>query len=237
MAVCVDVTDPEAFIDKATGKPVLDERGEPQKPKFKYVFETALIAPDGRPYTVDSRPFSESYHEKSPHRPFLVSWMGHTMGVKELAEFDTKNMVGKCAFVIIKGKPSAKDPSKAYANIEFIEATTEMLKPSGLYVRHVKRTGDATRSNTGAHAGAAEDWESTKIHLKTSGFKDSEVREVPEAHLITLIEKWLPQFKASAKTTADDKRLAFALEQWQARKAVEPDDNGGEESDLDEVPL
>jgi hypothetical protein len=240
VAVCVDVTDPEVFIDKATGQPSLDERGNPQKPKFKYVFETALISPDGRPYTIESQPFSESYHEKSPHRPFLVGWQGRTMTAQELTEFDTKGMVGKCAYVIIKNEPSAKDKAKSYAQIKFIEPTKEELKPSGLYVRRAKRAvNDAQRNNTGAHAGAAEDWESTKIHLKSSEFCGSEIREVSEGHVIKLIDKWLPVFKSAAKTTADDKRLAFALEQWQARKANEPDDTGEsvEESDLDEVPL
>jgi hypothetical protein len=102
-----------------------------------------------------------------------------------------------------------------------------------------EEVNDAQRNNTGAHAGAAEDWESTKIHLKSSEFCGSEIREVSEGHVIKLIDKWLPVFKSAAKTTADDKRLAFALEQWQARKANEPDDTGEsvEESDLDEVPL
>jgi hypothetical protein len=111
--------------------------------------------------------------------------------------------------------------------------------PSGLYSRREKKANDAQRNNTGAHAGAAEDWESTKIHLKSSEFCGSEIREVSEGHVIKLIDKWLPVFKSAAKTTADDKRLAFALEQWQARKANEPDDTGEsvEESDLDEVPL
>lgn len=239
LAVCVDKTEPTVGIDPTTNLPFVGKDGKPSKPTFQYIFEVSAKGPDGKPFTIDSDYYSESYNEKAKLREFLVSWMGYTMTAKDLETFDTADMVGKCAKVIIRNKPSKKDPSKSYPKIKLIEPAKETLAPSGLYSRREKKANDAQRNNTGAHAGAAEDWESTKIHLKSSEFCGSEIREVSEGHVIKLIDKWLPVFKSAAKTTADDKRLAFALEQWQARKANEPDDTGEsvEESDLDEVPL
>ncbi len=239
LAVCVDKTEPAVGIDPKTGQPFVGMDGKPAKPTFQYIFEVDKAGPDGRPFTIDSDHFSESYNEKAKLRPFLVDWQGRTMAAKDLETFDTADMVGKCAQIRVRNVPGKKDPSKSYPKIKMIEPAKGELKPSGLYVRRERKTNDAQRNNTGAHAGAAEDWESTKIHLKSSEFCGSEIREVSEGHVIKLIDKWLPVFRSAAKTTADDKRLAYALEQWQARKANEPDDTGEsvEESDLDEVPL
>lgn len=80
----------------------------------RFVF--GVIAPDGRPYLIQTFEFKISGAPGSNLMAFLTSWVGQTpqMG------WDYAEMLGRGAMITIQHKPSAKNPSKIYADITTI---------------------------------------------------------------------------------------------------------------------
>jgi hypothetical protein len=217
-AVCVDVT-PLKTVQTQYGP----------KEKFRFVFEIGETKDDGTPWCVWSAPFTPSYHENAALRPFLKKWMGRELTAEETKTFDTEDLLGRPAHITVIHEHSN---GEVYANIALIQPdkAAQPLMPSGKYVRMKDRPpkdGQAGAAGQGGYrraeaqrsedGGQASGFGATKIHVGRC--KGLEVRDLSPEQVGALIENWLPTAKASAKPTADDKRLMAALEAWQAAQS------------------
>jgi hypothetical protein len=215
-AVCVDVT---PLVTRQT------DWGP--KEEFKIVFETdANPREDGSPQCVWSRGFTPSLNEKAALRKFLRQWLGRDLTAAEETEFDTEDLIGRGANVVVVHE-QGKDGDKTYANIA---ACTPMrgegIKPSGKFTRKKDREekggGEgasyrgAAKPTDGTPAAeqvdgtkAGEDWTKVKVHVgKHAGV---ELRDLDADAIKKLATNWLPVHEGKKKATADDKRLAAAL--------------------------
>lgn len=217
-AVCVDVT------------PLTKQQGQyGEREVFQLVFETdAPARGDGSPQAVWSRRFTASLNEKANFRKFLRQWFGRDLTPAEEAEFDTESLIGKPASVVVTHE--AGEGETVFANIvACTKCLGEPLQPSGKFVRKMDRDNSNTGGDKATYRGAASapagqaeageavdataagsDWTKVKVHVgRHSGV---ELRDLDTEAITKLVNNWLPVFKTNAKPTADDKRLAAALE-------------------------
>lgn len=228
-AVCVDVTPLETQQSQYGEREI-----------FRLVFETdAEPRDDGSPQCVWSRGFTPSLNEKANFRKFLRQWFGRDLTPAELADFDTEELLGRCAQLVITHDHA--DNGNTYANI--IACTPlkgDSLKPSGKFTRKKDRenpdgekagyrkaaepTGGKPDAEPVDQTQAGGDWTKVKVHVgKHDG---TELRDLDADAIEKLIKNWLPKHEANNKPTADDKRLAAALlkaEEALAAATAEPD--------------
>jgi len=223
-AVCVDVTPPEVKQTKFG-----------PKEQFRCVFEIEAEREGGGRQCVWSRSFTVSLNEKSSFRKFIRQWRGRDLSAAEKAEFDTESLIGLPAMLVVVHEES--EDGTVYANIAACtpHKNGEALEPSGDFVR--KKDKEAKSSNEGGEGAgyrkaaaptktaepaadavdntqAGADWSKVKVHVgKHSGI---ELRDLDVDAIEKLHGNWLPIHKQNPKATADDKRLAAALE-----KAIE----------------
>lgn len=241
-AVCVDVTEPKQIQTEFGPKNV-----------FRIVFEIDLernVKIDGKDevqrWAVWSRGFTESLGERAALRKFLKDWFGRDLNAEELAGFETENLIGKPAFLIIS---HTTEGNEAYANIHAItpDKSGNPLQPSGKFIR--KKDRDAKKDvghrqtqspasstsplpGSGPAAGSNQppsSWTATKVHV--GRFKGTELRELAPDSIDALVTHWLPTAKANPKATADDRRLVAALETYVEQKTA-----AAPEPEPDEVP-
>lgn len=212
--VCVDVTP----LEKRDGKFGVKE-------EFRIVFETdAPAREDGSPQCVWSRGFTPSLNEKASFRKFLRQWLGRDLTAAEETEFDTEDLIGKCANLVISHDTNGET---TYANIAAcLPNKGEQIAASGKFTRKKDRE-DKPAGESASYRGAAkptdapaagaavdntqagEDWTKVKVHVgKHSGV---ELRDLDPEAIDKLVSNWLPVHESNAKPTADDKRLAAAL--------------------------
>jgi len=215
-AVCVDVT-----------PPVKRDTNYGPKMEFRLVFETNAESDrnDGKPQCIWSRPFTVSLNEKSAFRKLLKQWLGRDLTSNEEAEFDTEDLIGKPANLVIIHEPS-QDGSRTYANIAACTPPKKApLAPSGSFVR--KKDKDTTAGSEASVRNVAQpttpiavpeavdstkagsDWTKVKVHV--GKFAGMELRDIQIEDIANLTKNWLPTYEANQKPTADDKRLAKAL--------------------------
>jgi hypothetical protein len=228
--VCVDVT------------PLRKQQSEfGERDVFKVVFEVDMDRDDGSRFCVWSRNFTPSLNEKANFRKFVRGWFGRDLTDAELEDFDTETLLGKPAQLVVVHEHKE---GKVYANIAACtpDRSKEPLGPSGKYVRLKDRDTSprpSPQSGEGADGRSASaesparqggyrraqqaesnggDLGATKIHVGRC--KGLEVRDLSSEQVVALIENWLPQAKANAKQSADDKRLIAALEWWEKENTV-----------------
>ncbi|PTY02760.1 hypothetical protein DB346_08265 [Verrucomicrobia bacterium LW23] len=205
-AVCVDVTPLKKITTKYGEREI-----------FRLVFETTALRADGSPFLVWSSGFTPSLHEKASFRKFLRAWMGRDLLSAEQEEFDTDSLLGKTAQLVIV---HADQDGSLFANIAACTPLrTGSIQPSGRYVRVKDRQDKDSQFNravqpsggsTSEESADGKDWKTVKVHVgRHSGI---ELRDLEKSAVESLIERWLPEAKAKAKTTADDRRLMAALE-------------------------
>ena len=218
IGVCVDVT---PLVKRQTDYGIKEE--------FRLVFETnAQAQPDGSRQCVWSRAFTPSLSEKANFRKFLRQWLGRDLNAAEEADFDTEELIGKGANLVIIQEQVGE---KTYANIAACTPLKgEGIAPSGKFVRkkdrEEKQEGAAGGSESsyrkaaapseGGNAGesvdgtaAGSDWTKVKVHVgKHAGV---ELRDLDAEAIKKLHANWLPVHESAKKPTADDKRLAAAL--------------------------
>ena len=153
----------------------------------------------------------------------MRQWLGRDLTAAEEAEFDTENLIGKPAQVVITHDQA--ENGETYANIVACTACKgEGLKPSGKFTRKKDREekgegasyrGAAKPSDGTPEAEkvdntqAGSDWTCVKVHVgKHAGV---ELRDLDPEAINKLVTNWLPVHEGNAKSTADDKRLASAL--------------------------
>lgn len=200
IGVCVDVT-PLKRVDSAFGP----------REVFKLVFESDQLREDGRPYLVWSRGFTPSLHEKAAFRAFLKQWFGRDLTVKELAEFDTENLLGRTAKLSVVHN---EYNGSVYANIGLIrpDRSTSPLKASGKYTRvqdRDERRDEQFRPADGGGEDGAADWRRTKVHVGRHAGLD--LGDLDEESVRALIERWLPDAMANPKQLKADRELIAAL--------------------------
>ena len=224
LAVVVDVT-PLKKVETAYGP----------KETFKIVFETPLLREDGTPYSVWSRGFTPSLHEKAAFAQFLRKWFGRALTAAEEAEFDTEALLGKTAEITVVHEEGKS--GETYANIALIrpDKTGKAMKPSGKFkrVKDREQTSGAPdaeyrRTEQSEDAGETDDWRRAKVHI--GKHKGLDLGDLDIVAVKALIEHWLPEVKLKSKLLADDCRLIAALEA--AQKALTADG----EVDLDNIP-
>lgn len=200
IGVCVDVT-PLKRVDSAFGP----------REVFKLVFESDQLREDGRPYLVWSRGFTPSLHEKAAFRAFLKQWFGRDLTVKELAEFDTENLLGRTAKLSIVHN---EYNGSVYANIGLIrpDRSPNPLKASGKYTRVQDRDeqrDEQFRPAEGGREADGADWRRTKVHVGRHAGLD--LGDLDEESVRALIERWLPDAMANPKPLKADRELIAAL--------------------------
>jgi hypothetical protein len=214
-AVCVDVT-PLVKRDSQYGP----------KEEFRLVFETDAESTraDGSPQCVWSRLFTPSLSEKAAFRKFLRQWLGRDLTGAEEAEFDTEDLIGKPASIVIIHE-SSQDGSRTYANIAACTPSKgDHLAMSGTFVRKKDKESAGSEASVrtvaqptnpipvaeavdGTKAGA--DWTKVKVHV--GKFAGMELRDLQIEDITKLASNWLPTHESNKKPSADDKRLAAAL--------------------------
>ena len=215
-----DYTGPAVAVDVTPPKKVETRFGV--REIFKVVFETTCLRDDGSPFLVWSPGFTASLHEKASFRKFMRGWLGRDLTPAELEEFDTESLIGRTAQLVIA---QSDHNGSTYANIvACTPLRTGSIEASGKYVRAKDR--EAKRDQQFARAdqpaanvpAEADDWKSTKVHVgRHTGI---ELRDLDRESVEALVVRWLPEARAKAKPTADDRRLIAALE-----RAAEEFDN------------
>lgn len=233
-AVCVDVT---------PLKTMRSQYGEQEK--FFVVFEIDQERedpPEGQSsrWCVWSRPFTPSFGERSNFRKFIIQWFGRALTVEELETFDTEDLIGRPALVSVSQETD--ETGAKYANLVACQPDTspDPLEPSGTFTRkkdrpekgqagaggaQFKRTPSqpsappkpATKTAPGA---ATQDPGGVVIHFGKA--KGVELNDMSKDQIRSLIEKWLlGYYPTIPKPSADDKRLATALEILRKRHEAE----------------
>lgn len=223
--VIVDVTDPEKK-QTAFG----------EKEKFRVVIESEIPKEGGERFCVWSQGFTPSLNEKSSFRKFLKQAFGEDVAETKAdgegnLDIDAL-LIGHAVQMMIVHEES---DGKTYANINVIfpDKTPQALKPSGKYVRKKDRqakdgTAASYRKSGGNEETARASWQACKVHVgKNAGVNLGDLDAEAVEKLIT---NWLPKHKANQKPTADDKRLATALEE--AEKVLAAAAGGQQEIDF-----
>jgi hypothetical protein len=168
-----------------------------EKDVFRVVIESELEKSPGERFAVWSKGFTPSLNEKASFRKFLKLAFGGDLDVDSLC-------IGHAVQMIVVHEES---DGNTYANISHImpDRTGDPLQPSGKYIRKADRL--AAAGDESARAG----WQTVKVHVgKCAGIQLGDLeREAVEK----LIAHWLPKHSANPKPTADDRRLAAALEE------------------------
>lgn len=236
LMVCVDVT---PLKKRETKFGVKEE--------FRIVFEldpnSFGTRQDGNPYCIWSRGFTPVLSltpKKSNLTKFLEDWFGKKFTPEDLKSgIDAETLIGKTAKVIVQHEENGEN---IYANILSIRPSAEVLRASGTFKREKDRnkteqvptSSAATSANEDAGTASKsiykhaeqpegtgrEDWQKCKIHVGRNKGVDLGDLDPEGEDIKKLIENWLPKFKENPKPLADDKRLAAALEAFQADYAA-----------------
>lgn len=220
------------------------------KEEFRFAFELDPASfgtrSNGSPYCIWSRGFTPVLSltpKKSNLTKFLEDWLGRKFTQDDLNRgLDAETLIGRTAKVIVQHEESGEN---IYANILSIRPSAEVLEPSGTFVRAKDRPANggtgavsspAPSQSRGEDAGTSskssykpaeqpegagrEDWQKCKIHIGRNKGVDLGDLDPEGEDIKKLIENWLPKFKENPKPLADDKRLAAALEAFQADYAA-----------------
>lgn len=205
-AVIVDVTDL---------KPMQTQYG--QKDVFKIVYESEVEDDTGRRFCIWSPPYTPSFNEKANFRKDLKKIRGRDISKAEEDEFDPETLIGHAVQIIVKHEEKG---DKTYAQITHVQPHkgSDPLTPSGKFTRERDRKKDGEIAAYKKAGGAAEDdapsradWQKTKVHVGRN--KGLDLGDLEAEAVQNLLDKWLPEHRKNAKPTADDKRLAAALEE------------------------
>ncbi len=242
VAVVVDATEPYEINDTYKGD-------GSKKTVFKVVMETELKRDDGKPWTISTMPFSLNIGPKSNFRKFLNGTRGSDITEEEAESFDTESLMGQ-SFYIETEQTESKDGKKTYDGLvqktvngvsvgwvcEPLKDGQQPLKPSGNYVRRKDRQGSGSGSGTMNTGSPTSETTSKKkadknplnVKVHVGKFKGSDLLDLDEEAIEVMYAKWyLKKFKSTEKPSADDKRLAKALETWKTAH----DEAGAEEED------
>jgi len=216
IGVLVDIT-PEVVRETQFGP----------KKEFRLVFETnAPAREDGSPQLIWSRGFTASLNEKAAFRKFIRQWFGRDLTIEEESDFDMEPLLGRCGKLVIVHEVNG---DRTYANIAACTPHKgEPIKASGKFVRKQDREEKAPAGSETSYRGAAKpddapaantsvddtqagaDWSRVKVHVGNN--KGIELRDLDGEAINKLVANWLPVHRAAKKPSADDKRLAAALE-------------------------
>jgi hypothetical protein len=210
-AVCVDETPPKEYVS---------EHGT--KMKFQLVFETEMKMPDGRPFTIRTKPFGCSLHEKSAFRPFLKKMRGRDLNeAEEKGAFDTESLLGFPVKILVRHEQSERDATKTFEVIGTIAPDTSdtPLQPSGTYVRVKDRPerpawgGNsppaAAKPATSKATPALLPWQEVVVHVGKNTGKPLGLLSVPDRQ--ALVSGWMPHVQDSPNPSTKDQGLFAAL--------------------------
>ena len=190
---------------------------------FKLVYESEVEDETGRRFCIWSFPYTPSLNEKANFRKDLKKIRGRDITKEEEEEFDPETLIGHAVQIIVKHEE--KD-GKTFANISHVQPHKggDALKPSGKFVREKDRKEkDGEAAAYKKASGAADDdvgrhdWQRCKVHVGRN--KGLDLGDLEAEAVQNLLDKWLPDYRKNAKPTADDRRLAAALEE--AAKVLE----------------
>lgn len=225
------------IVDVTPLKTMQSQYGE--REVFKLVFESEMEDDEGTRFCVWSRPYTPSLNAKANFRKDLKKLLGRDLTAQELDEFDTENLIGMGAKLMIQHAHS-EDGNRTFANIALIKQDDgKALKPSGKYTRVKDREEKPNSGESGAGASyrktpsaesdedGRDDWQKTKVHV--GKHKGVDLGDLDAEAVQALIEKWLPKADAMEKPKADDKRLIKALKEVQSLLADDDEDDGEED--------
>jgi hypothetical protein len=207
-AVIVDVTELKKQVSQFGERDV-----------FKLVYESEVIdEANKRPFCIWSFPYTPSLNEKANFRKDLKKIRGRDIDRDEEREFDPETLIGHPVQIIIKHEQKG---DKTYAQITHVQPHKgpDPLKPSGKFTREKDREKNAggaasyqkAAGTSSDDAPSRADWQRCKVHVGKN--KGLDLGDLEEDAVRNLLDKWLPEHRANQKPTADDKRLAAALEE------------------------
>jgi hypothetical protein len=217
---------------------------------FRIVYELEAEMEDGRRYMIQSRLYTPSLHEKSALRPDVEKLLGHKLTKDELSSFDTEELLG----IPVKLEVEHEETDRGvFARIVYLKRISDKIEPSGDYTRVKDREEDDDeprerqsefRRTSGGGGGKPKPTQSPdavthpgKIKAHVGRYKGQELSDLSREDIEKLIVGWLERdFGKIQKPSADDKRLASALRQYQKKFAAEDEESGGEEEEEDNVP-
>ncbi len=206
-AVIVDVTDLKKQVSQFGERDV-----------FKLVYESEVMdEANKRPFCIWSFPYTPSLNEKANFRKDLKKIRGRDITPDE-EEFDPETLIGHPVQIIVKHEVKG---DKTYAQITHVQPHkgSNPLTPSGKFVREKDRERKDGESAAYQKAGGAaaddapsrSDWQRCKVHVGRN--KGLDLGDLEEEAVRNLLDKWLPEHRKNAKPTADDRRLAAALDE------------------------
>lgn len=206
-AVIVDVTDL---------KKTPSQYGE--RDTFRIVYESEVEDDTGRRFCIWSPPYTPSLNEKANLRKDLKKIRGRDVTKEEEIELDPESLIGHAVQIIVKHEEKG---DKAYAQITHVQPHkgADPLTASGKFTRErdrQKKDGESAayqkaRGAAADDAPSRQDWQKCKVHVGRN--KGLDLGDLEQEAVQNLLDKWLPDYRKNAKPTADDKRLAAALEE------------------------
>ena len=142
-AVCVDFVE-LGLIDTSFG----------QVEKCRLVFQ---FHDEKKKSWMASQMFTPSLNKKANLRKALMAWRGRDFTKEELDAFNTENLIGKCAQIVIQ---HVEKDGTVYANIISMLKAKKTVKPDGTYIR-VKDRPDykpPRRLQKAEQEAPADDW-------------------------------------------------------------------------------
>lgn len=199
------------IVDITAPKEVQTEFGA--KMKFKIVYESEMKDSQGRNFILFSPGYTPSLHEKASLHKDLKKIFGRNLTADEVKDgIELEDLVGRPVQVLVTNE---EHQGKVYARIGHIQPdkTATPHTPSGTFKREKDREAQAgaTANRAGSGESAREDWSKVKVHV--GKFAGIELGQLDPDAADKLWINWLPTFKDNKKPTADDRRLAAALEE------------------------
>lgn len=119
---CPEYSGVAKIVDKTELKEYNGQYGKKQG--FRYIFEINQQKEDGSYWTVCSKPFTPTLHEKGRLRAFIEKVNGRKMTDGELEQtFDADNMLNKYVNVVIEH--DKQEDGKVYSNIALYQTAKE----------------------------------------------------------------------------------------------------------------
>lgn len=182
------------------------------KEKFKIVYESEMQDSQGRHFILFSPGYTPSLHEKASLRKDLRKILDRDLTPAEQKDgIELEDLMGLPVQILVSNETNN---GKTYARIAHIQPDKSGSPhiASGTFRRERDREGAGSNgSRTGSGESERQEWAKVKVHV--GKFAGIELGQLDVAAADKLWTNWLPTFKENAKPSADDKRLAAALEQ------------------------
>lgn len=141
------------------------------KEQFRFILEIDEQREDGKYWTVATKPYTPSYHEKASLRMFTEKVLGRRLTNQELEEgFDTEDLIGKYCSIIVEHVVNGE---KTFANITFVGKAKSNETWNSDYIRLANREKKTVPVESPTLAQPTK----KKLFSKVKGYTDKELAD------------------------------------------------------------